>query len=212
MVRYSIITEAHYEEVLEFVNEYHYANEPVRNIIKSRENLKVDHLLKDCLMSELKQGMSLMATGVDTGELIGILIVCETTPESRLRLQQAYKSIEDVRPSFSKYNQVLKIVFNESLFEMAQTNTLYDLHIMTVHPKYQRRGIASELMRRAVDQGFRIGFTKQKVYASSQGTFVIALRLGFITHRQVEIKDIVIDGQPLHVNGYGDAKLRVMFK
>ena len=82
---------------------------------------------------------------------------------------------------------------------------------MTVQPKYQRRGMASELMRQAIDQGFRKGYAKQQVYASSEGTFVIATRFGFITHRQVEFKDVPIDGRFRSADGYDGAKLRVMF-
>lgn len=208
------IAKCDYSHVIELIETDFFPNETISKCVRLVPGCTFNDKLRSWLQSLLEQDISWLAIDKTNGQIAGVLVVCETTPESCQRKAEAMTTLAESNRGnerLANYFKVQKQVFNRSIFEMAQVEMLYELFILLVLEKYQRQGVANQLMSRAIEHGIAKGYAKQLCYATSDATYRIAAKHGFLTHRQVQLKDIIIDDQPLVGEEHSDS-VRVMFK
>ncbi|KAK9693270.1 ANTH domain [Popillia japonica] len=200
----AVVPESRFQEAILFLRE-NFPDEPLNQGVRLCEKNVPCELLESHDLHTMEDGLSLMATDPDTGEIAGIAL---NGISRRGEVEEALKSMGNVENI--QYHHIFGLLFNlnkeADLFNKYGIDEIFELRILCVSPKYRGRGIASKLFAASEKIAVERGFKMIKVDATSYFTQKVCESNGLHTVNEINYKKFK-DEHGKHI--YGKSKYRI---
>ncbi|KAK9693269.1 ANTH domain [Popillia japonica] len=182
----AVVPESRFQEAILFLRE-NFPDEPLNQGVRLCEKNVPCELLESHDLHTMEDGLSLMATDPDTGEIAGIAL---NGISRRGEVEEALKSMGNVENI--QYHHIFGLLFNlnkeADLFNKYGIDEIFELRILCVSPKYRGRGIASKLFAASEKIAVERGFKMIKVDATSYFTQKVCESNGLHTVNEINYK------------------------
>jgi len=195
-LKFEIAKKEQENEILEFLLKFFREDEPISRSIKmSRDDGYT--LFKDLVKEGLQSPVSFVCLN-ETGEVIGcrlnsVVDLKNKTPEHEYDVQP--------NPNYTAVSQKIERFLDEickDLHSFIPDCKKYMKFLMvSVHPKYQRRGIAKKLIELSMDMAKNSDCDYIVVAATAFNSQQLFKKLQFDTLRTIDHKDFLEDQQPV---------------
>nr|XP_002125115.1 uncharacterized protein LOC100184524 [Ciona intestinalis] len=197
-VQYKRLSLQNVIEIQDFIGAYYSPNEEMRKVL----NVPIEDVIpvdKYRTKKHLEQNFSIGA--FDSDKLVGVILneVVEKPTEETATEEDPEKTRLAAKYTWSA--PILRLVaeIEEDPLKELAANKLFMMNMITVHTNYTKRGLASELMRRAELLAINQKCDCLVTTPSSGYTLKAVKKLGMIVHKSIDITtyvDKVTDTQP----------------
>ena len=178
--------------------------------------------IRRLLRAELEQEMSYMVVDRSTGTLIGAQINSELTPAVTADRTELFKELMATHRKWLAlfvcllinkwlaFAAVQQELYPDDMFKVCKTDSIFEQHMCTFLPAFQRQGLFKLSVRLAHDMAVARGFSAELALATTAASKAVLLPLGFHVHREVALRDVIFDGQPIMCSPKSDTSLFIM--
>ncbi|KAF5289848.1 hypothetical protein FQR65_LT10664 [Abscondita terminalis] len=184
---YGPIGPSKYDEVLHHLR-YNFPDEPLNVSVGLCKHGQACEPFEHHALMTLKDGLSVMAVDVKTGEIAGVAL------NGISHRGEVEEDLKEVDASDNKeYRLIFGLLHNVNhelnLFETYNVDKIFELRFLSVDSRYRGRGIANELFVRSEIIAEEYGLKIIKVDATSMFTQKICEKFGLTTAKSVVYKE-----------------------
>ena len=189
-IAYQLVTPEQYKEALDLFNDFFLPYNPVQRAVGCTAQ---NDLYDQENLNYLKQGLSWCAVDERTGKMVGVRVT---------RCSETITELPDTVPTFDEYlecgwsngwskewsaiNILASSVMDvKKILTTYQESKMLRLSGLCVHSDYRKLGIATELVKRTLDHGKKVGFTFAGVVCGNAYSQRIFEKQGFEKVKEV---------------------------
>ncbi|EDW62387.1 arylalkylamine N-acetyltransferase 1 [Drosophila virilis] len=182
-MEYKVITEEHFERVIEHLRGNFFADEPLNHAAGLCQHGGGNAELEHHSLATLQDQLSLMAVdgradSATYGQIAGVIL------NGILRPGDTEEALEKLQHSMDEnYKKIFELLYGHSLqvdlFARYNVERIFDVRILSVDARFRGQGIAKELVRRAEQVARKSGFRLLKADATGIFSQKILCSQGF---------------------------------
>ena len=195
---------------ISFMEKNFFPNETINKALNLFTAGSTNATIRRLLRAELEQEMSYMVVDRSTGTLIGAQINSELTPAVTADRTELFKELMATHRKWLAFAAVQQELYPDDMFKVCKTDSIFEQHMCTFLPAFQRQGLFKLSVRLAHDMAVARGFSAELALATTAASKAVLLPLGFHVHREVALRDVIFDGQPIMCSPKSDTSLFVM--
>ena len=161
------------------MEEHFFPNENINKALNLFTQGTTNATVRKILLAELEQDLSYMAIDRSNNNLVGAIVCCKVSPDSKQEIGNLVKQLVAAEPKWNAYVALQQKSYPESLFDICGTNSVFELHQLTLLPAYQGKKLAKPLVHAAHELGWKRGFQVQHALATAEASRALLVPLGF---------------------------------
>lgn len=199
--RLAVITEDKYDDVLQVVGENFLPDEPISIAYGLERCQEWDEVVR----SWLRLNLSVMMVHTDTGDVMGVTIICVSTRHaSSPNLQH--------EPLRNVFRFLTDREHESDIFNKIGVDTIFHFCLIAVRRKYRQYGLGTKLMGACIELGRVLGFKAVDSQATSNYSQKIFKRYGFEVLHEVPYVSVLHNGEPLRNKTHEHVSSQVVVK
>lgn len=156
--------------ILTFIREHFYPDEPVNN---GREPLQQSSEDEEFCLATIEHGTSILAIDKETNNIAGVILSSPSVPGD------ADEMIEEAaRCGTKKWSEILLLLAHlehkSNVFERFKVSRVLHIHVMGVDKQFRGHSIGVNLIEKCMEHGKKLGYTLASVDCSSVYSIRIA--------------------------------------